>query len=401
MGVAALALGGGVRRVDAEIPAWPPGLVSASAPSLTAGAASSLSLNGYGALRVVIDTPGGSDVDVTQPQPVIPYLSSSWSVSQAACGTAAAVALADFDRRGQAAGVRHVFRRDDLHRAELGGDDLDRLRHPQRRRAVEPNARLHRPGLLHRRQLGQPRRQPASVRRAMATRFVLRRMKRACAGAAALALALAAAPAQAYFVPRHQAAWPGLANSSSYTSVCDRLQFPTNAVAETTYVSFLGHTTCVSPNYAVSNVRVMMADFLVWGDGRASPEACPGNSVKVDFLTFFIGGTAYPVSFGGAIGINVDNCKFVWSDPLVDSSGAIVTIPANTTYYVRPSKTVASGGYQATAGAIGNLNPNASNNYAGLTTTASGRTRRRRLRCAHRGRCPAATARAVSTRRRR
>ena len=95
LGVAALALGGGVRRVDAEIPAWPPGLVSASAPSLTAGAASSLSLNGYGALRVVIDTPGGSDVDVTQPQPVIPYLSSSWSVSQAACGTAAAVALAN------------------------------------------------------------------------------------------------------------------------------------------------------------------------------------------------------------------------------------------------------------------------------------------------------------------
>ncbi len=95
LGAAALSLGGGVRRVDAEIPPWPPGLVSASPPSLAAGAASSLSLSEYGAVRVVIDTPGGTDVDVTQPQPVIPYLSSSWTVNQAACTSTAAVALAD------------------------------------------------------------------------------------------------------------------------------------------------------------------------------------------------------------------------------------------------------------------------------------------------------------------
>jgi hypothetical protein len=96
LGIAALALGGGVRRVEAEIPAWPPGLVSASPPSLTAGQTSSASLTLGGAMRVVIDTPGGTDVDVTQPQPVIPYQSSSLTTAQVSCPSTAGggVALA-------------------------------------------------------------------------------------------------------------------------------------------------------------------------------------------------------------------------------------------------------------------------------------------------------------------
>jgi hypothetical protein len=197
----------------------------------------------------------------------------------------------------------------------------------------------------------------------MAFRFVTR----AAAALAALALALAPIEARAYFVPRHQAPWPGLANSSSYTPACRGLMFPAGAVAEPTYVTFLSHTGCNSPNYAVSNVRVLIANFYVTGASQNNPELCPGNSVHIDYATIFIAGVAYPLAFGGAISITVDDCKFVWSDPLRNSSGAIVTIAANTQYYIRLSKTVPSGGNQL-VGAIPAVNPDVANTLAGITS---------------------------------
>ncbi len=96
LGIAAIAVGGGARHVDAnDFPPLPPGLVSASPPSgLTPGQGISPSVTEYGALRVVIDTPGGTDVDVTQPQPTIPYQSTSWTTAQVSCTSSGVDALA-------------------------------------------------------------------------------------------------------------------------------------------------------------------------------------------------------------------------------------------------------------------------------------------------------------------
>ncbi len=190
----------------------------------------------------------------------------------------------------------------------------------------------------------------------------LRSTKRAAL--AALALAFALAPAQAYFVPRHQAAWPALANSGSYTPACQRLTFPNGVASETTEVTFLGHTMCVAPNYSVSQIRVLFANFYVNNTGANNPELCPGNPVTIDYATIFIGGVGYPLTFGGAESIKIDNCKFVWSDPLVNSSHAIVTIAANATYYVRVSRTLPASGNQV-VGAIPAVNPLLDNANAG------------------------------------
>ncbi len=200
----------------------------------------------------------------------------------------------------------------------------------------------------------------------MAFRFVTRGVKSACAGLAALALAFAPIEAEAYFVPRHQAPWPGLTNSSSYTPACNRFTFHTTASAETTDPSFLGNTHCVSPNYAISNLRFVVSNFYVQTGGQSSPEACPGNAETVDFMTVDVGGTFYPVTFGGALSVAVDNCRSIISDPLVNSSGAVVSLAANTAYYVRISRTIASGG-KIVNGATANVDPTITTTYAGLT----------------------------------
>jgi hypothetical protein len=189
--------------------------------------------------------------------------------------------------------------------------------------------------------------------------------RRRCAAVlAALALALASVAAQAYSVPRYQAPWPGLANSGSYTPACDRVTFANNVTAEPTNASLLWHTLCVAPNYAVSNVRVMVANFYVTGAGTNNPELCPGNTQHVDFATIFISGVAYPVTFGGALGVNIDNCGFVWSDPLRDASGNLVTIAANASYYIRISKTVAANAKHV-LGEIASVSPTFSNQFSG------------------------------------
>ena len=89
------------------------------------------------------------------------------------------------------------------------------------------------------------------------------------------AFALAPIEAEALVLPRHQAAWPALTNSSSLTSACNRLMFPMAAGSEATYVSGLGHIYCASPNYSMSNIRFLFANFYVTGTGANNPELCP------------------------------------------------------------------------------------------------------------------------------
>ena len=73
-----------------------PALVATSAPSLTPGALAPLSVNANGALRVLLEAPGGADIDVTQAQPTYPYASTSWTVNDVSCTSAGTVvALSD------------------------------------------------------------------------------------------------------------------------------------------------------------------------------------------------------------------------------------------------------------------------------------------------------------------
>ena len=91
----------------------------------------------------------------------------------------------------------------------------------------------------------------------------------------------------------------------------------------------------------------------------------PGNSLHVDFLTVEIAGVFYPVTFGGALGVNIDNCRFVWSDPLRNSAGALVTLSPNTVYYIRSSQTVAVNGNLASGGGLWAVQPRWTNAYWG------------------------------------
>ncbi len=168
------------------------------------------------------------------------------------------------------------------------------------------------------------------------------KMLRTFLALAGLALATAA-PAQT--------PWPDLADGSSYSFAGNRFSFP--GAPSAGYLSAIGHVYQVSPPYAVSNLRLLFVNFGVSVDASANPERCPGNPIVQDFATVFLGGavsnavtdkTAYPVTFGGAQSAVIGDCGFVWSDPLRDASGNLVTLPAGTTYYVRSSRSVASGG---------------------------------------------------------
>lgn len=151
-----------------------------------------------------------------------------------------------------------------------------------------------------------------------------------------------------------QTAWPDLTNSSSWSFAGNRFSFPSApGVAGAGATAALGHVYQVSPPYAVSNLRFLFVNFGLAIDASANPERCPGNPITQDFATVFLGGavgaavtdkTAYPVTFGGAQSAVIGDCEFIWSDPLRDASGNLVTLPAGTTYYVRSSRSVASGG---------------------------------------------------------
>lgn len=167
------------------------------------------------------------------------------------------------------------------------------------------------------------------------------------AGLASTGLVLAtSAPAQT-----QPGTWPDLTDASSYSFAGNRFDIPTGN-AFSTYTNQISHTMQVSPPYAVSGVRLAYVNFFANGNGTAPAEACPGNPQTIDFATVFVGGaagrqvtdkTAYPVTFGGSVSAVIGDCEFVWSDPLRDASGKLVTLPAGTTYYVRTNRSVAAG----------------------------------------------------------
>ena len=73
-----------------------PAIATAAAPSPTVGQTTPLSVDQYGSVRTLLMTPSGTAVDVTQPQPTYPYLSTSWTVNVVSCTSAGTVlALAD------------------------------------------------------------------------------------------------------------------------------------------------------------------------------------------------------------------------------------------------------------------------------------------------------------------
>ena len=174
-------------------------------------------------------------------------------------------------------------------------------------------------------------------------RSLIGRLRRACAFAPALALVLAPVAAEAFFVPHYQRAWPALANSGSFTPACVRLGFATNGAAESSNVSVLSHDECPGTRYAISSIRCLFANFYVNGSGGNNPETPTGNSLNVDFATAFVNGTAYPFTFGGALGVAIPSGGFVWTDPLMNGASPL-TIAALQAWFVRASQTVPANG---------------------------------------------------------
>jgi hypothetical protein len=158
------------------------------------------------------------------------------------------------------------------------------------------------------------------------------------------ALALASAPAEAYFVPRHQGAWPAPSGASAYMPACGRLSFASQGAVQATDFHGLSHIQCTSPKWTASNLRFLFSCFYVAGTGVANPETVMPNNCIVDFATVFISGTAYPLAFGGAQSVTIPAGGFIWTDPLVNASGALVTLSPNTTYYIRSSRSAPAAG---------------------------------------------------------
>ncbi len=158
------------------------------------------------------------------------------------------------------------------------------------------------------------------------------------------ALALAPAPAEAYFSRGARTPWPAPSGSSAYMPACGRLSFSSNGAAQPTYFHGLGHIQCTSPKWTASNLRFLFSCFYVNGNGAANPETVPPNNCIVDFATVFISGTAYPLAFGGAESVTLRPGQFIWTDPLRNASGALVSLSPNTTYYVRSSRSAPAAG---------------------------------------------------------
>lgn len=175
--------------------------------------------------------------------------------------------------------------------------------------------------------------------------------------------------------------WNGPADAGSVTFAGNRFGFPTQIYTFPSTPTHLSQYWTASPPYAVSNLRLLYANFYVAADGSANPERCPGNAQTVDFASVIVGGVFHPVTFGGATTVRIGDCEFVWSDPLRDSSGALVTIPANAGYHVRSSITpVPAGGniVAAPAPMLSLSRVGAAGGYGdGLERTASPQTAKR------------------------
>ena len=159
---------------------------------------------------------------------------------------------------------------------------------------------------------------------------------------AAIALVFAPVAAEALIAPRHQAAWPAPVDASAYMPACGRMAFPDGTGGPSSYFHNVTHLQCTSPQWAASNLRLLLVGFYVKGDSSANPETCVSGDPTIDFITVFIGGTAYPVTFGGSQAIKVPKCGFVLTDPLRNASGALVTLTPATSYFVRTAQSAAS-----------------------------------------------------------
>jgi hypothetical protein len=138
--------------------------------------------------------------------------------------------------------------------------------------------------------------------------------------------------------------WNDLSNAESYSFASNRLNFPTGTMPASGALSGLGQIFNNTPPYAISSVRFLYANFFVVMDGSRNPERTPGNDNSIDFATVFVNGEAYPLTFNGASSIVLSDGAFAWTDPLRDKTGKIVTLPANSSYFIRTSRSVSANG---------------------------------------------------------
>jgi hypothetical protein len=138
--------------------------------------------------------------------------------------------------------------------------------------------------------------------------------------------------------------WPGLSGPQSFTFASNRLNFPTGAMPAAGPISGLGQIFNKSPPYPVSNLRFLFVNFYVVTDGAPNPERKPASENTIDFATVFIDDKALPLTFDGATSVVLEDGGFRWSDPLKDDQGRPVALPANSSYFVRTSRSAPAGG---------------------------------------------------------
>lgn len=168
------------------------------------------------------------------------------------------------------------------------------------------------------------------------------RLNLGAAAGIAVTLLLQARVEAAQQVASVSQAWPDLSGPASYSFASNRLNFPLAVRSDVT--AALGDIANNSPPYATSGIRFLYVNFYVAPDSKPQPEKQPGNPNTIDFATVFANGKAYPLTFAGASRVTLASGEFVWSDPLVDAGGHLVTLPANSRYVIRTSRSAPVGG---------------------------------------------------------
>jgi hypothetical protein len=129
---------------------------------------------------------------------------------------------------------------------------------------------------------------------------------------------------------------------NSLTATGARFFFPqNNNVAGAGSESSLSHLFFVTSPFPGSDLRFCFDNSWIASDSSGSPERAGSNPLTIDFATVFVGGTPYPVSFGGAGSITLQPNDYIWA-----TVPTLTSIPADTFGFIRVSCTVATNAFR-------------------------------------------------------
>jgi len=159
------------------------------------------------------------------------------------------------------------------------------------------------------------------------------------------------------------------APSSQYMFAATRLVPPTRiGTPGADQLSRLSRVYFYTPEYALTELRLVYQNTSLDPQGTATPEVDPGNALTIEGSSIEIAGTFYRVTFnGGSNSVTIPDGGVVVSDALA------IAIPALTQCWVRTIDTVASLGLNRPGG-IDRTNGTVNPNTEGLEHNASSAT---------------------------